>query len=88
MNMVFGALYLMKKGRDAENDLDPDDPNSKNWKGTENLIADDLPKPNKSQQFVNKLEAENYTSLCNELEDGRVTPQTIRAIIMHMFTNR
>jgi hypothetical protein len=49
LNTVFGSLYLMKKGRDPENDLDPNDPSSKNWKGAQDLIADDVAKPNKSQ---------------------------------------
>ena len=37
---------------------------------------------------MTKLEGEDYSTLLNELEEGRVTPASIRAIIMHMFSNR
>ena len=35
INAVLGALFLMKKNRDKKDNIDPDDPNSKDWIGYE-----------------------------------------------------
>lgn len=85
INAVMGSLFLMKKGRDPEDELDPDDPNSANWVGKKGFALDD-PKKKKNNRFVTRDEATDYKALKHELEVKKtVSMKSVRNIIMHMF---
>lgn len=88
INAVLGSLFMMKKGRDPEDEIDPDDPASANWKGKAGFQVVD-PKKKKVARFVNKSEFHDYQALKKDLDEKKtVSMRSIRSIIMHMFTNR
>jgi len=88
INAVLGSLFLMKKHRDPEDEVDPDDPNSENWIGKKGFEQRD-PKKKKESRFVTRDECKDYQDLKKELDQQKtVSLKSIRNIIMHMFKNR